>query len=187
MNFYDIVKKRRSVRKFSDRPVERELILKCIESARLSPSACNSQNWKFIVVDSNPDKKELAQIACSGIYTEKAGPNSFLYQAPVIVAIVNLNNNFTSSIGAFIKGTDYSLINIGIAGEHFVLQAEELGLGTCWVGWFNEKRVKKFLNVPKKYSIPCLIALGYPAETKIADNYCRKRKSLKEIYSYGKF
>jgi len=157
MDLYDLVKQRTSIRNFLNRPVERDKLDKCIEAARLAPSASNSQPWKFIVVDDEPLKNKLCDAAFSGIYSF----NSFCKTAPVIVIIVSEKSKFLTRIGAWFRGTQYYLIDIGIAGEHLVLQAEDLGLGTCWIGWFNEKGVKSTLSIPRGKKIDILIALGY--------------------------
>lgn len=157
MSLLDLVRQRKSVRDFRDKPVEREKIMACLEAARLAPSACNSQPWKFIVIDDPKLKKRLSQVAFNGIYAI----NTFCKKAPVIVVVISEKGKFIARIGAYLRSTRYYLIDIGIAIEHFVLQAEELGLGTCWIGWFNEKAVKQVLNIPQYKKIDILIALGY--------------------------
>jgi len=170
MALLDLIKHRKSVRDFLDRPVEREKIMICLEAARLAPSACNSQPWKFIVVDDRQLKDKLCAAAFSGIYSM----NSFCKMAPVIVVVISEKSNFLARIGGMFRGTKYYLIDIGIAGEHFVLQAEELGLGTCWIGWFNERAVKSVLNIPQHKKIDILIALGYYDRKKIRSEHSRE-------------
>jgi len=151
MILLDLLKHRKSVRKFLGRPVEREKIMMCLEAARLAPSACNSQPWRFIVVDDERLKNKLCGAAFSGIYSI----NSFCKMAPVIVVVISEK----------FRGTKYYLIDIGIAVEHFVLQAEDLGLGTCWIGWFNERAVKSILDVPQNKKITGgKINIGCPSE-----------------------
>ncbi len=82
--------------------------------------------------------------------------------APVLIAIVAEQESFLTKAGSFVRNTKFYLIDIGIASEHIALQASDLGLGACHVGWFNEKEVVKALNLPKKTEIPLLICLGYP-------------------------
>jgi nitroreductase len=183
MDFLELVKKRRSVRSFSEREIAPGDIEKCVEAARLAPSACNSQPWKFIIVR-GAKKDALAEAAASGLYTDAVGPNRLLRGARVIVALVREKMKLAARSGAFLKGTDYSLIDIGIAGEHFVLQAAELGIGTCWVGWFSEKRVKKLLGVPASRRVPCLIAMGYPNDLPEGP---KSRKGISEITDYDEY
>ncbi len=145
MALLDLIRQRKSVRDFLDRPVEREKIMMCLEAARLAPSASNSQPWRFIVVDDRQLKNKLCDAAFGGIYSI----NSFCKTASVIVVVISEKSKFLTRIGGMFRGTKYYLIDIGIAIEHFVLQAEDLGLGTCWIGWFNERAVKSVLNIPQ--------------------------------------
>lgn len=178
MNFTELALKRESTRSYSTRPVERELIAACAEAARLAPSACNSQPWTFVVVDHPP--------ACEALARETFGPlapfNKFALQAPVIVALVMEKPNTLSQIGGRIKNKDFYLIDIGIAAEHFCLKAAELGLGTCMLGWFNERRVQKLLNIPVRKRTGLLITMGYPADDHIRE---KKRKTLDEILKFN--
>lgn len=89
--------------------------------------------------------------------------NAFCREAPVLIAIVSEKMRFWATVGSQTRNTRYYLIDIGIAGEHFALQAEELGLATCWLGWFDEKAVKKALKVPQSKRIDVMLALGYAA------------------------
>ena len=176
MKFSELVAKRQSDRKYKSQPVKRELITECLEAARLAPSACNSQPWKFIVID-DPDLLKEVAIAAAGM-----GMNKWAKEAPVIVAVTLEKMNFTARIGSVIKDKEYSLLDVGIAVEHFCLQAAELGLGTCIMGWFDEKKVKTLLGISKK-RIPLLISLGYP------DTETRKksRKSLEDMSSWNQY
>lgn len=176
MNLYELIQKRQSDRKYDSRPVDRDIVIKCLESARLAPSACNSQPWKFVVVDEPELLKEMTSAAAG------MGMNKFAAQAPVIVAVVLEKMNFTASIGSVIKDKEYSLLDVGIAVEHFCLQATELGLGTCILGWFDEKKVKKLLGIGYR-RVPLLITLGYAA----GEHRQKSRKSLEEISSWNKY
>lgn len=157
MSFLDLIEKRQSDRKYSDRPVEREKIERCLEAARLAPSASNSQPWTFVVVDDAELKAKVA-VKCIGPLRSF---NNFVPQAPVIVAIVMEKPKLTTEIGGRIKQKEYPLIDIGITAEHLCLQATVEGLGSCMLGWFDEKSVKSLLNIPEEKSIPLLITLGY--------------------------
>lgn len=177
MNFYDLIQKRQSDRRYdASRQVDRDLVMKCLEAARLAPSACNSQPWKFVVVD-QPDLKGQMAEAAAGM-----GMNRFATEAPVIVAVVLEKMNLTARIGSVIKDKEYSLLDVGIAVEHFCLQAAELGLGTCILGWFDEKKVKKLLGVNRR-RIPLLITLGYPAGA----TRPKSRKTLEEMSNWNKY
>lgn len=180
MNFIELANKRSSVRSHSDKPVEKEKILRCVEAARLSPSACNSQPWHFVIVDD----KELKDKIAKETFMALSGMNKFTIDAPVMVILVIEKKNISSNIGSFLKNKDFSLIDIGIAAEHFCLQAAEEGLGTCMLGWFNEKVVKKLLSMPNSKHIGLLISLGYPKDENITD---KKRKPLEDICSFNRY
>lgn len=177
MEFAQLVRKRQSDRKYTPEPVAREDVIRCLEAARLAPSACNSQPWKFIVVDDRAKLMEMADAAIG------LGMNKFTVQVPVLVAVVQENMNLSAKAGSIVKSKDYSMMDLGIAVEHFCLQAAELGLGTCIMGWFDEKKVKKLLGVPRSRRVQLLISLGHPdtpAREKI-------RKPLEEISSWNAY
>ena len=177
MNLSELINNRQSERRYdAERKVSREDIIKCLEAARLAPSACNSQPWKFVVVDSPNILPDMAKAAAG------MGMNKFAAQAPVLVAVVLEKMNFTARMGSVIKDKEYRLLDIGIAVEHFCLQAAELGLGTCIMGWFDEKKVARLLEI-KNRRIPLLIALGHPA----GENRIKSRKTIEEISSWNKY
>ncbi|NLC68791.1 MAG: NAD(P)H nitroreductase [Clostridiaceae bacterium] len=180
MDFIELTRIRQSVRRYSGTPVEREKIEKCIEAARLAPSACNSQPWRIVVVDDPEIKEEVAR--------ETYGPvisfNKFTHTAPVILVMVMEKPNITAAFGAAVKNIDYSSIDLGIAAEHICLQAAELGLGTCMLGWFNEEPIKKILGIPRERKIGLLICLGYPENKEVRK---KVRRPFNEIVSYNKY
>ena len=140
MELMEVIKARRSIRKYQEKPVEREKINDCLEAARLAPSACNSQPWHFIVIDDPKVKEAFCKESFSGVYNM----TKFAEKAPVLVAAVSDRGNFTSRIGNFFRRTEFYLVDHGIACEHFVLRAHDLGLGTCWIGWLNSNKAEKF-------------------------------------------
>ncbi|MDP1623097.1 MAG: nitroreductase family protein [Bacteroidales bacterium] len=181
MKFLDLIQQRQSVRAYDpDRPVAREKLERCIEAVRLAPSACNSQPWKLVVVDEPILKEKVAKAATSKLL----GFNHFTRQAPILVAVVREDPNLTSKLGAVLKDKPYTLMDVGIAVEHFCLQATEEGLGTCIMGWFDEEKVKQLLEVPKKKRVELIIALGYPAKEQVR---IKIRKTTGEICSYNKY
>lgn len=173
--FLRLVKARRSVRKFADKPVERDKIITCIEAARLAPSAENVQPWRFIVMDEEEIIGNFSKKAFSGIYRY----TRWASRAPVLIAIAVQPDWLAHRLGKEIQGTNYYLIDIGIAGEHLVLQALELGLGTCWIGWFQARKAKKVLQIPRSWKVVALLAMGYPREKKKESR--KKIKELKEL------
>jgi nitroreductase len=160
MALMDTIEGRKSVRKYLDKPIERKKILRCIEAARLAPSAENVQPWRFVVLDDPELKTRFCREVTGGIYR----PSRFIENAPVVVVILAKLDLIANVLGRSIQGTSYYLIDVGISGEHLVLQAQEVGIGTCWIGWFNAKRAKKVLNIPLRYKPVSLISMGYPAQ-----------------------
>ncbi len=167
-----VIESRRSVRAFADKPVDRSLLAECVEAVRFAPSACNVQPWRFLAVDDPGLRNRLAQAAFSGIY--KA--TRFAADAPVLLVLLIRFDWFVQGAGRQIQGTQYHLLDAGIAGEHFVLRAAELGLGTCWIGWYNRRKVRKILRIPRRYRLCAMIALGWPEE-----EFTPKEKSRREI------
>ena len=133
MDFSELILLRQSVRRFDDRAVEEEKLMKCLNAARLAPSASNSQPWSFIVVD----EPELRTRVAHSTYSSIVVFNRFVLHAPVIVAIVLEKPRIITEVGIRLKHKEWPLIDIGITAEHLCLQAAELGLGTCMLGWFD--------------------------------------------------
>lgn len=155
----ELMRRRASCRKYLDTPVEKDKIDNALEAARLAPSACNKQPWRFkILQDRNILDAICDRALLPGI------PMPWLKQAPVIVVLCAETNVVTHTLAPMLSKVKYHLVDIGIAGEHFVLAAEAQGLATCWIGWFKERKVRKIASIPKNLQILSLISLGYPAE-----------------------
>ena len=180
MKFLDLVNKRQSVRKYLDKPVEREKIERCLEAARLAPSASNSQPWSFIVIDDPKLKEAVARKTFDRVISF----NRFSLQAPVLILLLSERPSFFSRIGSAVKDKQFSLVDIGITAEHFCLQAVEEGLGTCMLGWFNEKGVKKLLNIPQQIRVELIITMGYLMSDEIQP---KERKEINQIRSYNTY
>lgn len=180
MSFFELVNKRESVRGYLDKDVEREKMIKVVEAARMAPSACNAQPWKFVLVD---DKNKVEEIA-NNLYSPLIGINKFALTSPAFIIVVGEKRNFTSKMGELIKKKDYTSIDIGIASEHLCLAATELGLGTCMMGWFKEKNIKKVLNIPSNKDIHLVISLGYYDNK---ESRKKVRKSMDEISSFNEY
>jgi len=178
--FSELIKSRRSIRKYQNKPVERDKILQCMEAARLAPSAENVQPWRFIILDDPGIIERFSKQAFSGIYS----PTRFAAKAPVIIVILAKLDILANRIAKQIQDIRFYLIDIGIAGEHLVLQAQELGLGTCWIGWFNPRKVRKFLKIPRTYKIVSLISMGYPETYQLRP---KKRHDLENIAWFNGF
>ena len=178
-NFHQLVLQRQSDRAYTSAPVEQEKIERILATVRMAPSACNAQPWKFIVVDNPELKNNIADATSNRVL----GMNHFTKQAPVHIVVVEENANFTSNFGAWVKKTHYPHIDLGIAAAHLCLAAAEEGLGTCMIGWFDEKKVKKLLSIPREKKVVLVITLGYPAQSTRE----KKRKAIEQIVSRNSY
>jgi len=171
MNFSEIAFSRQSCRFFDNsKMVEDEKIQAILESARLSPSACNAQPYHFTVC-----KGEAAKQVAEA--TRGMGMNKFTEDVPVMIVISEEAYNKTAGIGSKIKDNDYRSIDIGIATAYLTAEACAQGLETCILGWFDDKKLRKICNL--KHPVRLVIAIGYPKE-----NYElreKKRKSIEEL------
>lgn len=180
MEFLELVRRRYSCRRYDARPVEREKIEQCLEAARLAPSASNSQPWTFVVVDDPAIKDRVA----AETFGRLISFNHFSVQAPVLVAVVAESPGPVTRIGQFLKKRPFYLIDLGIAAEHFCLQAAELGLGTCMLGWFGARGVSRLLHIPSGKRTELVITLGYPADDQTPE---KRRKPIDQIMSYNRY
>ena len=178
--FYQLVCTRQSDRGYLDTPLDRPLIEQIIEAARMAPSACNAQPWKFIVVD----EPELRRKMAASTFLTGTNMNRFVVQAPVLIVLVMKKGNFTSELGSRVKRKHFPLIDIGIAAEHICLAAASKGLGSCMIGWFDEKTVSRLLQIPKQERPVLIITLGHRKNPVIRE---KKRKPLSEILSYNQY
>ena len=167
MEFMEVISKRRSIRKYKPDTVSDANIEYVLEAARLSPSWANTHCWKFIVVK---DKKVKDDLATAG--------NGWIAQAPVVIAVC------ADPTKPGTKGDQqYYMLDIGIAMEHLILAAVDKGLGTCWIGAFDEAIAKKALGVPNNMRVVALTPLGHPAE----EPNPRPRKQLLDITCFDKY
>ena len=174
-----LMKNRQSERKYIDRPVEREKIERITEVGRLSPSACNGQPWHFVVVDEPALRNEVAAATESVVLRM----NSFVREAPVLIVVVREKSNFNSRAGDLIKQKDYSLIDIGIATASMVYQATSEGLGTCIIGWVDDRRIRKALGIPSSKKVELVISVGY-TENRIRE---KSRKPPGNVITFNKY
>ncbi|DAC72119.1 MAG TPA: nitroreductase [Thermoplasmata archaeon] len=177
MEFIDIIRARTSVREYSEKKVEDEKITYVFECARLAPSWVNKQCWRFIVIK---NKETIEQIAKTSLI------NRWLKTAPVIIiACADPTESGTNN------SIEYYTVDVSIAMEHLILAATDVGLGTCWIGGFNEEQVKELLEIPKRIRVVALTPLGYAVDKKgLASRIttkllkAKKRKTLDEIVHY---
>jgi len=171
MDFYQVIKNRRSYRTFRDKMPEEEKIIKILNAARLAPTWANFQGVKYIIIR----KSETVNKIWHAI-----GQKSKFESAPMfIVGIIS-----PSDSGKNMNGEEYYGVDFGICFEHLVLAATEEGLASCWIGWFNEEKIKEILDIPEKYKVMGLTPLGYPKKEKEPVN---DRKSLDDLVHWDHF
>ncbi len=178
MDFLQLAASRQSDRAYDkNRSVEPEKLERILEAACLSPSACNAQPWKFVVI-TDPELSVKVGKAAAGL-----GMNKFAKDAPIHILVVEEAMNVTSFLGAKIKDKYFPLIDIGIATAHLVLAAENEGLGSCVLGWFDEKEIKKLTGIPANKRLLLDITIGYPVKEKRK----KSRKPKEKVISYNHY
>jgi nitroreductase len=169
MDVFTAISQRSSVRAYKATDVEEDKLKKILEAVRLSPSASNRQEWKFIVVRNEETKKKLAKAAFG---------QSFIGEAPVVIVACG-----TESKAIMACGQPAYTVDVSIACAFMILQAYEMGLGTCWIGAFKEDETKKILNIPEHVRVVAMTPLGYPDQPPSQ----KFRKSLNQIVSFEKY
>ena len=170
MRFDELIHVRRSVRRYQEKAVEPEKLQALIEAVRLAPSANNAQPWKLILVDNPVIKDQVAHAT----FSKTVSFNQFALQAPVIAVLAIEKQSAITQIAGWLKDRPFYLIDTGIAAAHFCLQATELGLGTCMLGWFDEAQIKKILHIPRATRVGLVITLGYEVDNHSAHPKTRK-------------
>jgi nitroreductase len=155
---------RRSIREYSQKTIEPDKLERILEAARLAPTARNQQDWKLILVRNSVLKEKLVDFA--------APHQQFLKGAPILIAACALNPAYVMRCGH-----PAYLIDLAIVLEHIALQAVREGLGTCWIGSFDEVKAKTVLNIPRNMHIVELMSIGYPAQMPPA----RNRKAVEDL------
>jgi len=166
---------RRSIRKYLDKPVEDEKIIQLLESARLAPSDTNTQPWHFIVVKSEATRQELAKVSHNQKWM--AGAPVFIVCVADIRRVIKDDIELTLDEQSPQVEVKQVLIDTAIAMGHIVLEACNLGLGTCWVSWTTQEEIRPVLNIPADKYVVGIIILGYPRESPAA----RPRLGMEEI------
>jgi len=169
MDVSTAISQRKSMRAYKETDVEEDKLKKILEAARLSPSASNRQKWKFIVVKNKETRKKLAIAAFD---------QSFIGDAPVVIIACG-----TDAKTVMLCGQPAYTVDVSIACAFMILQAYELGLGTCWIGAFKEDEVKKILKIPESVRVVAMTPLGYPNQPPSQ----RSRKSLDQIVCLEKY
>ena len=171
MDVFEAIQKRKSIRAYEKTPVPEETVKKILDAARLAPSAINRQPWHFIVVTGSEKRKNLSR----GVFAK------FLAEPPVVIV----------ACGDTKASPKWCSIDVSIAMENMVMAATAEGLGTCWVGSFDENQVKALLKIPENLKVVALLAVGYASGKEgIASKIIglvRKRKTLDEIASFEEY
>jgi nitroreductase len=166
MDVIDAIKQRESVRSYKNMPVEDKKLQLLLEAARLAPSASNRQEWRFVVVTDQEARQKLVVAASN---------QGFVAEAPVVIAACAETDNHVMKCGQLCYPID-----VAIAIDHITLKAVEEGLGTCWIGAFDEKAVKAILKIPQDIRVVSLLTVGYPKTL----HSKKTRNKLDEIVRY---
>lgn len=169
MTVFEAIRKRRSIRKYRDRPVPASVLRKVLEAARLAPSAMNQQAWRFIVVR---DRGKLRSLAAGCRW------GAFVAEAPVALVFCG-----TDGRSIMTNGQRAATVDVSIAMSYVTLAATALGLGTCWLASYRQEPVKRLLGIPRKATIVAVTPLGYPAERPGP----RPRKSLRQVVRFDRW
>ena len=167
----EAIKTRRSVRRFKPAPVPEGLLKEVLNAARFAPSADNAQPWKMIVVMDEQTKVKLAA-ASNG--------QKFIAEAPLILVACGIPDEAFQTAGGYQSS---HVIDVSIALDHLTLAAHALGLGTCWIAWFKEDKVREVLGIPEDVRVVALTPLGYPGETPERT----PSKTLEELVVYDRY
>lgn len=171
MNVEEAILKRRSVRSYTDEKIPRQTIQKIMDAVRMAPSANNRQDWKFVIVEDEKVKEEVYRAARR---------QSFVKEAPAVIAAVATDPGRIMTCG--IPG---GIVDVSIALDHLTLKACEEGLGTCWIGAFDQEKARRALGIPDQYKIVALMPIGYPKQS--LEKQTKPRKNLPEIMCFNHF
>ena len=172
MTFLELAKARYSVRSFSDRKVEPEVLKRILEAARLSPTACNNQPWKILVIQ---DEKALAKLKDCTRYT---------FGAPLALLVCS---DHQKEWKRSYDGQPSGEVDAAIVGTHLMLAAADLGLGTTWVGYFDPVKIRETYDIPAHLEPVCLFPLGYPADNCKPSANHTDRFSMDDLIVYDHF
>lgn len=178
-SFLDLVRLRQSDRAYLDRDIEKDKLERVLEVARLAPSATNAQPWKMVVVTDEDKRMRVADATSARVL----GMNHFTKQAPVQIVLVEDKANISSNFGSWVKRKHFPHIDIGILAAHLSLAAADEGLGACIIGWFDEDKIKKILEIPKSKRVLLVLTVGYSAQPTRE----KKRKKISDVVSYEKY
>ncbi|MBN2569569.1 MAG: nitroreductase family protein [Deltaproteobacteria bacterium] len=174
MEFYEVIRTRRSVRKYKSDEIPEDVLKRLLDTARIAQSGSNRQPWRYIVIRDKARMKGMLPFCSNQV---------FLAEAPVLIVACGKNINLNR--GGYM-GDLSMLVDVSISFDHLTLAARAEGLGTCWIGAFNNEGLKKYLDIPEDVQVVAISPLGYPAETDSFSENTR-RKALEEIVFYEKY
>ena len=180
MTFDEIIKKRESCRSYKGEKVSREKLNAIVEAARYSPSASNSQPWRFIIVDEADRAKQLAEY----IGDRQKGVNDFAQQVSSFIIVLQTKAKLNARIAEHFGDEFFTEMAMGSIMAYLTLKATDEGLSTCILGWFDEQKIKEMLQIPEEPKIRLIISVGYPTTPEIRE---KKRKSMEETVSYNQY
>lgn len=171
MKVYEAAMKRRTIRKFSQKKIENETLLKFIDAARVSPSSTNMQPVKYIIVNKDETVKELFPLVkWAGYIAPKGNPQKG--EEPTAYIVILADTNLRKA------GFEY---DIGAAAQTILLCAEEEGIGSCWMYSIDRDKIRGLLNIEEQYEINCVLSLGYPAEAPCIEDENGSIKYYKDL------
>jgi len=173
MEFYDVVKTRRSIRSYKPNEIPKDVLDRIIDAARVAPSGSNRQPWKYVLMKKPELRKKIATL-CGG--------QPWIADAPIVIVACGSEINYDR--GGYMGEMSF-LIDSTIGLTHLILAARAEGLGTCWIGLFDNESIKELLEIPPGWNVVAVTPLGYPKEPKWAQP--GKRKTLEEITAVDKW
>ena len=176
MDVLEAIRTRRSVRAYSSKPIPADVMNRMRQALRFAPSACNFQPWRFILVVDEKLRRDVAQAANGQLW---------MAAAPVTVVACGLPDEAYKKMGGYGNSAD---VDVAIALDHLTLAAAADGLGTCWIGAFDEEKVKELLGVPKPVKVVAMTPLGYPEAPELIRPLDEgRRKAERDIFSVDRF
>jgi len=173
MEFYEVLKTRRSIRSYKQDAVSEETLNRILEAARIAPSGSNRQPWRFILIDDEELKSSVAELC---------GKQMWISEAPIVVVACGINIDYNR--GGYMGDMSF-MMDVTISFTHLILAARAEGLGTCWIGSFDNDSLKHLLGVPEDVNVVAVTPIGYPKGEGFRKT--GKRKNLKEIISENEF
>lgn len=174
-NYFALIEQRESCRSYTEQPVEREKLVRCVEAARLAPSACNSQPWRYLVV-TNPDLCAKLRPCVQGM-----GMNKFANGCQAFIVVVEEKATLKETVAMRFKSQDFASIDIGLSVSQLCYAATEQGLSTCILGWLDEKKIKELFGLTEAQRVRLVLCVGYAESDKLRN---KVRKSMEDISAF---